>query len=163
MPWTKSTYPDSMKNLPAGVRNKAIEIANALLEERGMNEGIAIATATSRAKDWAATRGKPLKKKNVESRQVDVKKHGQDRYVAPAAEGWEVKKERGRAQHFDTKEEAVSAAKDLAKKANASVTIQGRDGKMQKRISYNPNRRAPKQTSSRRRTTRSTSRKKAHA
>jgi uncharacterized protein YdaT len=41
-----------MKNLPDEVRNKAIEIANALLEERNMGEGIAIATATSRAKDW---------------------------------------------------------------------------------------------------------------
>lgn len=34
MPWTKTDYPNSMKNLPAAMRNKAIEIANALLEER---------------------------------------------------------------------------------------------------------------------------------
>jgi hypothetical protein len=34
MPWTKTDYPNSMKNLLAAVRNKAIEIANALLEER---------------------------------------------------------------------------------------------------------------------------------
>ena len=54
MPWTKKDYPDSMKNLPEAVRNKAIEIANVLLEEKNMEEGIAIATAISRAKDWAA-------------------------------------------------------------------------------------------------------------
>ncbi len=59
MPWTKTDYPVSMKNLPKEVRDKAIEIANALLEERKMDEGIAIATAISRAKDWAANRGKP--------------------------------------------------------------------------------------------------------
>jgi len=59
MPWTKKDYPNSMKNLPAAVRNKAVEIANALLDERNMDEGIAIATAISRAKDWAENHGKP--------------------------------------------------------------------------------------------------------
>jgi uncharacterized protein YdaT len=34
MPWTKNNYPDAMKNLPAQVREKSIEIANALLDER---------------------------------------------------------------------------------------------------------------------------------
>ena len=57
MPWTKNDYPNSMKNLPAPVRNKAIEIANALLEERHLDEGISIATAISRAKNWAVKHG----------------------------------------------------------------------------------------------------------
>jgi len=61
MPWTKRDYPVSMKNLPGEVRNKAIEIANALLEEKNMDERIAIATAASRAKDWAANHGKRSK------------------------------------------------------------------------------------------------------
>jgi uncharacterized protein YdaT len=52
MPWTKDSYPVSMKNLPDKIRNKAIEIANALLEEKDMEEGIAIAIAISRAKAW---------------------------------------------------------------------------------------------------------------
>ena len=146
MPWTKSNYPDSMKNLPSGVRNKAVEIANALIKDTSMPEGIAIATAISRAKDWAVDHGKPIKKKNVESRTTDVKKHGEDRYVTPAEDGWNVNRERGgRPEHFDTKVEAVRAAKEEAKKANAAVTIQGKNGRMQERISYNPNRRAPKQ------------------
>jgi len=42
-----------MKNLPGPVRDKAIEIANALLLERNMEEGLAIAIAISRAKEWA--------------------------------------------------------------------------------------------------------------
>ena len=54
MPWTEKNYPASMKNLPEQVRRKAIEIANALLEDKQMDEGMAIATAISRAKDWAA-------------------------------------------------------------------------------------------------------------
>jgi len=60
MPWTKDNYPVSMKNLPDEIRNKAIEIANALLEEKNMEEGIAIATAISRAKVWAKNRDLPL-------------------------------------------------------------------------------------------------------
>ena len=58
MPWSKSNYPRAMENLPEDVRNKAIEIANALLEERHMDEGIAIATGISRAKEWATHHGK---------------------------------------------------------------------------------------------------------
>jgi uncharacterized protein YdaT len=58
-----------MKKLPVAVRNKAIEIGNALLRERRqMEEGIAIATAISRAKDWAATAEKGLKTRNPEVR-----------------------------------------------------------------------------------------------
>jgi len=53
MPWTKYNYPVSMKNLPELVRNKAIEIANAMLWESKMEEGLIIATAISRAKKWA--------------------------------------------------------------------------------------------------------------
>ena len=62
MPWTITNYPASMKNLPAAVRNKAIEIANALLKEKNMDEGIAIATAISPAKDLAGSQKKGVKK-----------------------------------------------------------------------------------------------------
>lgn len=52
MPWTKSDYPDSMKNLTAKTRNKAIDIANTLLDE-GYEEGRAIAIGISTAEKWA--------------------------------------------------------------------------------------------------------------
>lgn len=61
MPWTKKDYPNAMKNLPAPVRHKAIEIANAILEEGKLEEGIAIATAISKAKEWVADHGKKSK------------------------------------------------------------------------------------------------------
>ncbi len=147
MPWTKTDYPVSMKNLPKGVRDKAIEIANALLEERNMDEGIAIATAVSRAKDWAANRGKKTEPA-AESRTTDVKHHGKDKYVIPRKEGgWAVKEEGKRRieKEFDTKGEAVRQATKEAKKENASVTVQRKTGKVEKRTSYNPNKRAPKQ------------------
>jgi len=44
-----------MEMLPERVREKAIEIANALLEE-GMDEGRAIRIAIAKAKQWAARR-----------------------------------------------------------------------------------------------------------
>lgn len=53
MPWTAQRYPVSMRNLPQPVRVKAIEIANALLDE-GMDEGRAIRIAIAKARQWAA-------------------------------------------------------------------------------------------------------------
>lgn len=51
MPWNKSDYPVSMKNLKPRIRHKAIDIANALLDE-GYDEGRAIAIATAKAEEW---------------------------------------------------------------------------------------------------------------
>jgi len=45
-----------MKHLPDPVLEKAIEIANALLEE-GMDEGKAIRIAIAKAKEWAGRHG----------------------------------------------------------------------------------------------------------
>ncbi len=53
MPWDERRYPASMKHLAPIVRDKAIEIANALLAE-GMDEGKAIRIAIAKAKRWAA-------------------------------------------------------------------------------------------------------------
>jgi len=52
MPWSSTYYPASMKNLPLPVREKAIEIANALLDE-GTDEGRAIRIAIAKARQWA--------------------------------------------------------------------------------------------------------------
>jgi uncharacterized protein YdaT len=148
MPWTKKDFPNAMKNLPAEVREKAVEIANALLDETRMEEGIAIATAISRAKDWAVNRGKEIKSQTGDSRSTDVKRHGEDRYVIPYHEReWAIKNEGSKRVEkvFGNKKEAVQQARKEARKANASLTIQKRDGRVQQRISYNPNRRARKQ------------------
>jgi len=65
MPWTKSDYPKAMENLPEETRNKAIEIANALLEEKHMDEGIAIATGIKHAKEWAGHHGRSGENENL--------------------------------------------------------------------------------------------------
>ena len=58
MPWDETRYPPSMRNLAPEVRSKAIEIANALLDE-GYDEGKAIRIAIAKAKEWADHRGWP--------------------------------------------------------------------------------------------------------
>ncbi len=55
MPWTTVRYPVSMRNMEPWVRNKAIDIANALLEQ-GMAEDSAIRIAIAQAKRWADRR-----------------------------------------------------------------------------------------------------------
>ena len=51
MPWYNGDYPDSYKNQPKKLREKAVEIANALLQE-GIEEGIAIATDLKNAREY---------------------------------------------------------------------------------------------------------------
>ena len=55
MPWSETYYPPAMEHLPPFVRSKAIEIANALLDE-GHDEGFAIRVGIARAKQWARRR-----------------------------------------------------------------------------------------------------------
>jgi uncharacterized protein YdaT len=56
MPWNEQYYPPAMEHLSPIVRSKAIEIANALLEE-GHEEGFCIRVAIARAYQWAHRRG----------------------------------------------------------------------------------------------------------
>ena len=56
MPWNEQYYPPAMEHLSSIVRSKAIEIANALLEE-GHEEGFCIRGAIARAHQWAHRRG----------------------------------------------------------------------------------------------------------
>jgi uncharacterized protein YdaT len=146
MPWTNNDYPASMKNLPTEVRKKAIEIANALLEEQKMDEGIAIATAISRAKDWAVNHDISIKPTSGDAETTDVKEHGEDRYVIPYEGKWAVKSESSdRVERvFDHKVEAVKYGRTAARNSNASLTIQKKSGRVQQRISYNPNKRVRK-------------------
>jgi uncharacterized protein YdaT len=49
MPWYHGDYPPSYKNQPVKLREKAVEIANALLKD-GADEGVAIATGLKQAR-----------------------------------------------------------------------------------------------------------------
>jgi len=52
MPWSKTDYPAAVKNFKPSVRNKAVAIANHVLEST-KNEGLAIATGIKKAKELA--------------------------------------------------------------------------------------------------------------
>ncbi|EGD04176.1 hypothetical protein WS58_29745 [Burkholderia pseudomultivorans] len=56
MPWNAERYPPSMRSLPQPVRDKAIDIANAMLRQ-GRTEGSAIRIAIEQAKRWGRARG----------------------------------------------------------------------------------------------------------
>lgn len=61
MPWHYGDYPPSYKNQPVTLRNKAVEIANALLGE-GVDEGIAIATGLKQAREFFKNKGMKRRK-----------------------------------------------------------------------------------------------------
>jgi len=133
MPYTNKNYPTSMKNLKPEIKEKAIDILNALIDEKKMEEGLAIRTAISRAKDWAVNRGI-----DVPDSPSDKKVHGEDIHVVPREKGWGVKKENAdRVSHiYNTKMEAVSKARNQARKKHTSLIIHRKTGDIQKRISY---------------------------
>jgi uncharacterized protein YdaT len=79
MPWYNGDYPPSYKNQPVKIRNKAVEIANALLEE-GMSEGVAIATGLKRAREDFTPKKRNQSRKNTSSKQrTSRKSHDEDR------------------------------------------------------------------------------------
>lgn len=63
MPWHNGDYPPSCKNQPKPLREKAAEIANALLLD-GAEEGIAIATGLKQARELLKNHKEKTAKKN---------------------------------------------------------------------------------------------------
>jgi len=62
MPWYNGDYPPSYKNQPVALREKAVEIANALLKD-GAEEGIAIATGLKQAREFFDNKKSEKKKR----------------------------------------------------------------------------------------------------
>ncbi|MCH4826526.1 MAG: DUF2188 domain-containing protein [Planococcus sp. (in: firmicutes)] len=114
MPWNQKDYPDSFKNLTADVRNKAIEIANALLRD-GYEEGRAIPIALEQAKKT---------ENNDEDRPVyEIKKHD---------EGWQLKKKDSKKAILieETKESLMGEAKRYVNKNHGELHIYTEDGSL---------------------------------
>lgn len=112
MPWSENDYPDSMKNLPDDVRNKAIEIANALLEEK-YSEGRAIAIGIAQAR------------KNI------VGEDGRPEYhIEPTGTEWVFKKKDGKTaiMRENTKEDLLGKAKDYVYEHGGTLVIHKADG-----------------------------------
>lgn len=127
MPWNKNDYPDSMKNLPYQVREKAIEIANALLDQN-YDEGKAIAIAIDRARS-SVGKGHG----NDEERPVYHLRPKEDN------EGWQLVKEKGKHSILSdhTKEELSDKAKDYVKEHDGILIIHHADGSEENRLYEN--------------------------
>jgi uncharacterized protein YdaT len=68
MPWYNGNFPPSYKNQPVPLREKAVEIANQLLEQ-GADEGIAIATGLKRARLFFKKQQAAI---SIEKKNIDV-------------------------------------------------------------------------------------------
>lgn len=131
MPYSKDEYPDSMKNLNPEVREKAVEILNALIDEGKMNKGMAIATATKKAKEWAEEKGLP-----AENDEED--ESGKDLHVRSHEDGWAIEEEDAdeAKQVFDKKEYAIERARELARRNHTRLIIHKADGEVQEKKDY---------------------------
>ena len=119
MPWTKKNFPDSMKNLEDPIREKAVEIANALLED-GYEESRAIPIAISQAKAWSENRGDDVSS--------EITHH-----LIAEKDGWILKSVEGdEHENFKTQEEAMDHIKKESKTKSMKVMIHDADGKFQK-------------------------------
>ncbi|RDY71447.1 DUF2188 domain-containing protein [Halobacillus trueperi] len=150
MPWDTDDYPSSFKNLETPIRKKAIDIANAMIDE-GYKEGQAIPIATEQAKEWyenadekEINRVKQMSDKNLKTRDEEGRQ-GESRpellekgqHVVAHEEGWAVKTEDARqpSDVFDKKQDAIDRAKEIAENKGTQVVIHKKDGSIQEKMS----------------------------
>lgn len=133
MPWTEKDYPNSWKNLNADTRRKAIDIANAMLED-GYKDEDAIPIATAQAKKWVkdatTSEKKQLKKKDLNDHTQNRDSKGPEyiekdvhvRYIS-GKDHWEVKTEGAEraSETFPTKRDAEKRAKGIADNRDTDV------------------------------------------
>lgn len=134
MPWSKSDYPDSMKNLEEHVRLKAIDIANAMVRD-GYDENRAIPIAISQAKDWI---GHASKDEKEELEDKNLRKTGpgqskssrlQDADVEVAYDeeekAWSVKSDGAERvdSYHEYKKDAVIRGKEIIEHRDADLDI----------------------------------------
>ncbi len=125
MPWTSNDYPDTFKNLTPDVRNKAIDIANELLDQ--YDEGRSIRIAMAQAKEWASNRDLQIWADDAPERQ------GDDVHVVPHDQQWAVKSEHAETADkvVDSKDEALSRAREIAGGRQANVVIHDQHGQIE--------------------------------
>ncbi|CUB22875.1 hypothetical protein BN2127_JRS7_00233 [Bacillus subtilis] len=146
MPWSMKDYPASLKNLEKPVQKKAIEIANAMIDE-GYEDGRAIPIATSKAKEWAENAYKEeiddLLKHDDETERDEDSSSGNGPELMDKAEhvikhknGWAVKAEGAKrvSEIKDTKKDAIERAKEIAAHKGTEVIVHLADGSVQRKI-----------------------------
>lgn len=118
MPWTYADYPPSMKNMEPHIREKAIDIANALIDE-GYVVGSAIPIAIAQARKWAEGDASKDRSRNY--------------HVVPHPRGWAIRRANGERASVvvDNKEEARNQAIALATAESVDVILHGDDGQIE--------------------------------
>lgn len=119
MPWSKDDYPASMKNLDPKVRNKAIEIANALLREN-YSEGRAIAIGTAQAHEYVEGKSDSRPHYEVKAREDEwiFRKPGSDHVIYKDS----------------TKSDLLDKAKDYVNDHDGILSIFHADGSHEKTL-----------------------------
>ncbi|MBE7388925.1 DUF2188 domain-containing protein [Enterococcus faecium] len=148
MPWNMKDFPASMKNLDKLTRKKAIDIANALLDE-GYPDSRAIPIAIDQAKEWYENASEserrtfekeknPSKSDKHDTNPRAGKLIDSDVIVEYAEEQWIVKSKGAKkaSNHFDTKKEAIEKGKQVAQNKESTLVIYKKDGTKEKEIDY---------------------------
>ncbi|MCC4052287.1 DUF2188 domain-containing protein [Enterococcus faecium] len=148
MPWNMKDFPVSMKNLDKLTRKKAIDIANALLDE-GYPDSRAIPIAIDQAKEWYENASEserrtfekeknPSKSDKHDTNPRAGKLLDSDVIVEYAEEQWIVKSKGAKkaSNHFDTKKEAIEKGKQVAQNKESTLVIYKKDGTKEKEIDY---------------------------
>ncbi|HGF7953716.1 TPA: DUF2188 domain-containing protein [Enterococcus faecium] len=148
MPWNTKDFPASMKNLDKLTRKKAIDIANALLDE-GYPDSRAIPIAIDQAKEWYENASEserrtfekeknPSKSDKHDTNPRAGKLLDSDVIVEYAEEQWIVKSKGAKkaSNHFDTKKEAIEKGKQVAQNKESTLVIYKKDGTKEKEIDY---------------------------
>ena len=142
MAWNMKDYPTSMKNMKQLERKKAIDIANALLADDYPYDR-AIPIAMSQAEKWYDNASEKEKREFVKednpskNDQHDVNERSAklinaNEVVKHTDNGWAVMTEGAKkpSEIFDTKKEAVAAAKGIAKNKRSCVKEYRKDGSL---------------------------------
>ncbi|UOQ49297.1 DUF2188 domain-containing protein [Gracilibacillus caseinilyticus] len=149
MPWDTNDYPSSLKNLDTAVRKKAIDMANAMLDE-GYPEDRAIPIATEQAKEWYENATREEINKMINSSDQQLRSHDnktqsnrpelldKGQHVVPHEDQWAVMTQDAKepANVYQYKQDAIDRAKEIAKNKDTQVTIHRQDGSIQNKLQY---------------------------
>src|SRR5690606_21930236 len=143
MPWNMNDYPNAFKSFDPLLRKKAIDIANALLDN-DYPEDKAIPIAISQAKEWMEDASD--KEKNDYKKEANPSKNDRhdsthsnpdlldkDVEVFFEDDSWAVKTKGAKrpSETFDKKADAVKRAKEIAENKDSSVIRYTKEGKKQ--------------------------------
>lgn len=146
MPWDMNDYPSSLKNVKPAIRKKAIDIANAMVDE-GYDENRAIPIATNQAKEWYEnadkseiedykSEGDPTERSGDRNSRPELLDSGE--HVVPHEDGWAVKAKDAKqpSDVFDNKSNAVQRGKEIAKNKGTRLTVHRKNGSIEEQFSY---------------------------